>query len=105
MEHREKHDIVHLEGRIRELSEQLTNVADDAGFQELVGIIHRPGWTTIAEATFVHGVVDAMREHVKVLAGLKQVLINGSRAVGSGEIQDELNPQPLPPKESDSSPA
>lgn len=90
MEHQSEHDIAHLERRIRELSGHLTDMADDTDMQELLRIIHGPGWTTPAEYLLVNAIVDAMHEHTKTLVGLKQALINGSRAV-------ELNPQPLPP--------
>ena len=91
MDHQEKHDRPSLEGRIRNLSAQLKHVAAGADFEEMLAIIHKPGYTTPAEYLLVSGIVDAMHEHARAMASLKQVLINGSRAV-------ELNPQPLPPR-------
>ncbi len=93
MDHHEKHDIPSLEGRIRNLSKQLKHVADDTDLEEMFVFLHRPGWTTPAEYLLVSGIVDVMHEHAKAMVSLKQVLINGSRAVNV-----ELNPQPLPPK-------
>lgn len=78
----EKDRIAHLETQIRELGAQLTHVADAAPFEELIKIIHNPGWTTPAEALLVRGVVDAMLAHARASAELKQALLNGSRAVG-----------------------
>ncbi len=91
MDHQEKHDISSLEGRIRNLSKQLKHVADETDLEEMFVILHRPGWTTPAEYLLVSGIVDVMHEYAKAMVSLKQVLINGSRAV-------ELNPQPLPPE-------
>ncbi len=83
MDHQSEHNIAHLETQIKNLRAQLANVADGTDLEELLIIIHRPGWTTPAEALLVSGIIDTMLEHAKVLTGLKQVLINGSRAVGA----------------------
>jgi len=90
MEHQSEHNIAYLEVRIKELSTQLATLADTQDLEELIIIIHKPGWTTPAEYVLVRGLVDAMHEYTKALASLRQTLIHGSRAV-------ELNPQPLPP--------
>lgn len=98
MDHHEKHHIAHIEKQIKNLGAELTDAADGSSFEELLNIIHKPGWTTPAESLLVSGIIDTMREHTKVLASLKQVLMNGSRAVGTKQGQVELNPQPLPPE-------
>jgi hypothetical protein len=90
MMHQGEHNLAHLEARIKELTVQLTTMADTQDLEEMISIIHKPGWTTPAEYLLVSGMVDALSEHAKALASLRQTLINGSRAV-------ELNPQPLPP--------
>jgi hypothetical protein len=77
----DKHDVTHLQTQIKELGGCLSSLADDRDFQELITIIHRPGWTTVAEHLLVTGVVDSMLAQAKTLVGLKQVLVNGSRAV------------------------
>jgi hypothetical protein len=74
----DKHDLTRLEGQIKELGGTLISLADDRDFQEFITIIHRPGWTTVAEYSFVTGVVDSMLAQAKTLVGLKQVLVNGS---------------------------
>jgi hypothetical protein len=77
-----EHDLVNLETRIATLQAQLASVAEATDLQELYTIIHRPGWTTPAELRPVSGILDAMAEHARTLNGLKQVLMEGSRAVG-----------------------
>ena len=53
----EKHDLTHLETRVKELCQGLKDVANDTDFQEFLRIIHRPGWTTPAELAFVGALV------------------------------------------------
>ena len=77
----DKHDVTHLEAQIKELGGCLNSLANDRDFHEFITIIHRPGWTTVAEHLLVTGVVDSMLAQAKTLVGLKQVLVNGSRAV------------------------
>jgi hypothetical protein len=77
----EKHELTHLETQVKEMCQNLAHLADDTDFQELISIIHRPGWTTVAEAALVKGVIDSMHAQTKTLVGLKQALLTGSRAV------------------------
>lgn len=77
----DKHDVTHFETQIKDLCGSLTSLANDRDFQEFITIIHKPGWTTVAEHLFVTGVVESMLAQAKTLVGLKQVLITGSRAV------------------------
>jgi hypothetical protein len=86
----EKHDLTYLEKKIKELRGSLTSLADGRDFEEFITIIHKPGFTSVAEQTLFRGVADSMLEQAKTLLGLKQVLITGAAKV-------ELNPQPLPP--------
>jgi hypothetical protein len=85
-----QHELARFESNVKELHGHLTNLADKADFDEFVRIIHRPGFTTIAETLLFGAVVDSMVQHAQTLLGLKQVLLNAAAKV-------ELNPQPLPP--------
>ncbi len=76
------HNLERLENRIRELSGHVSSMSTTDDFDELLVIIHRPGWTTPAEMLLVAGLVDAMHAHAQAFATLRQALINGSRAVG-----------------------
>ena len=86
----EKHDLAHLEKKIGELRASLTNMADDKGFAELLTIIHKPGFTSVAEHLLLRGLVESMVEQAKTLSSLRQILLSAASKV-------ELNPQPLPP--------
>jgi hypothetical protein len=79
----DKHELTKFEGRIKELIGSLNMLAqgEDGDLRELLRIIHQPGWTTPAELVFSHGIVDSMLVQTKALVGLKQVLLQGSRAV------------------------
>ena len=87
----QQHDLTHLETSIKDMCDSLTSAADRKGFEEFLTIIHKPGFTSVAEIALLRGVVDSMHEQAKTLVGLKQVLLSGASKV-------ELNPQPLPPK-------
>lgn len=78
----EAHKIRRLEDRINELRAELERVATGDDIGELLKIIHRPGWTTVAEGTLVAGLVESMLAQVKAIASMKQTLLAGSREVG-----------------------
>jgi hypothetical protein len=86
----EKSDLTHLETKTKELRATLTRLADDRGYDEFIGIIHKPGFTTVAEVALIKEIVDSMLEQAKTVAALRQVLLSAAAKV-------ELNPQPLPP--------
>jgi hypothetical protein len=90
----EKHNVIKLEAKIKELIGALAQLSGQAlaaaqtvpsDLQELLTIIHRPGWTSVAEGILVEGVVDSMLLQTRTLSSLKQVLLTGSRAVGSAK--------------------
>ena len=83
MQAKEKHDLVHLETRIKELSNNFSRLASEQEFQDFIKRIHQPGWTTPAEFTLVSGIVENMIAQTKSLANLKQTLIEGGRLVGA----------------------
>ncbi len=78
---KEPHDARKLETRTKELRQGLAKLADEKDFEELLTIIHRPGWTTPAEFIFAMGILNSMAAHTNALLGLKEVLLAGSRAV------------------------
>jgi hypothetical protein len=86
----EKHHIEHIEKKINELHKSLIALGSQDPVPALIPIIHKPGWTSVAEEAFVTGILDAMLSQTKTLSELKQVLLSGVNKVA-------LNPQPLPP--------
>jgi len=81
----EKHDIPKLERHIKELSQNLTGLADNTEFDELLKIIHRPGYTTPAEFLFAIGVVESMTAQTRAMTDLKRTLVNACRKVGESK--------------------
>ena len=86
----EQTQAAHIETQLRELHASFHHLSGGDSVESIIGVIHRPGWTTLAEVAFFTGIVDSMLAHTKALAALKQVLLDGAAKV-------ELNPQPLPP--------
>jgi hypothetical protein len=79
-----------LEPKIRELRSALQDLSKGEQLDELIELIHRPGWTTLAEVAFVEGVIGSLIAQTETVQGLKNVLLSASSRI-------ELNPQPLPP--------
>jgi hypothetical protein len=74
-------DLKQIELRCGNLIQSLKALAEEKDFTELMSIIHKPGWTTPAEALFVNGLLDSMNAQAKHLAELKRALLAGARAV------------------------
>ena len=79
----EKHDLPHLEKRIFELKDIFTIMADNSDLEELLKIIHRPGWTTPAEFALVGSVVESLNTQARNVASLRTALVASSRQVGT----------------------
>ena len=75
------HDMKQIESRCKTLTHHLKELADETDFNELMTIIHKPGWTTVAEFQLVNAVLDSMTAQAKHLADLKHALMAGARAV------------------------
>jgi hypothetical protein len=68
---------------VNNLTKSLKDLSADKEFEELLAIIHKPGWTTVAEATLVIGILESMNAHVQHLSTVKQSLLAGARAVAT----------------------
>lgn len=79
----DSHEMKHLVDSIGQLRRSLGDLANDQDLEELLKIIHRPGWTTPAEFQLVAGIVDSIQAHARALVGLKQALLAGSQKVGA----------------------
>jgi hypothetical protein len=71
-----KIDVGNLEKRVTELQKNLAFVGQGGSTQssDLFTIIHRPGWTTIAQVELANNILDAMNQQASVLRGLRNVL-------------------------------
>jgi hypothetical protein len=74
-----------LEEKVMNLRASYLNVAKyEADLKEFILFTHRPGWTTIAEAILVEGLIDSMIKQMNAFEGLHRALMNGGREVGIG---------------------
>jgi hypothetical protein len=76
-------DLKKTESHINNLTKNLKALAEDKDFAEFLAIIHRPGWTTPAEALLVAGLLESMTAHAQHLTNLKHALLAGARAVST----------------------
>ncbi|MFF2141599.1 hypothetical protein [Kitasatospora sp. NPDC058190] len=76
----EQNQLAHLEQRIHHLITVTKAVSNDP-HEELLKIIHRPGWTTPAEAALVTGAVDALIKQTEALNEARTTLMDGARSV------------------------
>jgi len=67
---------------IDELDEQVQVLSSTEDFQELRALVQRPGWTTLAEQTFVINQLTALIDQLKVVEKLREALLAGSKQVG-----------------------
>ena len=70
-----------LEAKARRIQAGLALLARDRVWRELIPIWRRPGWTTPAEFYLVASALDGMLAQTKLLAGMRQTVLRGSRAV------------------------
>jgi hypothetical protein len=76
--------IKRFEGKLNEVKQALASLPGDNFFNEINIIIHRPGWTTIAEGLFFENAVDAITVQTQRLAEMQNQLLAVSEAVGRG---------------------
>jgi len=73
-----------LEKTIKAVADLLANLGRGAELQELLRIIHAPGWTSPAEVAFVNAILDHISVDVRALERLQADLVDASRKVGHG---------------------
>ncbi len=80
----EKHQLTQLEGEIQALKTSHAALASGSSLDELLTIIHRPGWTTPAELAFVRTGLESVRAQTAQLNALTQGLLHAAKLVGAG---------------------
>lgn len=69
---------------LADLSQQLVQPDSSASESaDLTTIIHRPGWTTIAEAMLVESMAATITQHARALTHAHKSLVAGALAVGN----------------------
>lgn len=70
--------------KITALSDALAHLGRGTSLQDLLKIIHYPGYTTPAEAALTVAILDSMSAHVSALAHLEKQLLSGSKLIVEG---------------------
>ena len=76
-----KEHIAVLEQRIRAFDEnkdQLDSLSD-----QLLPVIHWPGWTTVAELAFVNLALEALEQHTESVIRIQTQLVTAAKLVGA----------------------
>lgn len=81
--HATSEHIARYEGKLAIARDALVTLPGDDYYDQLWQIIHRPGWTTIAEGLYFEALVDSITTHAQTLNQLHQQLLNASSAVGN----------------------
>ena len=86
----EQAGMARLEARLKTLHSDLAKLGDAKPMEEFVQIIHKPGFTTVAEGMLIEAMVASLHGQIGAALELRTSLLNAASRV-------ELNPQPLPP--------
>ena len=73
--------VAQLDKRINALREGFADSGATDDFDELLLIMHHPGYTTPVQLLFVNAVVDAVERNLVQLRMLRSTLLEGSRAI------------------------
>jgi len=86
------HDIAALAEKLRMVELKIAELAQEDIGGQLGPIIHRPGWTTIAEFALVEASLEALTSHIEAARAHCRSLINVSGQVGEDTIHQGRNP-------------
>jgi hypothetical protein len=70
-----------FERKLREVKQAIANLPGDEYHEELLKIVRRAGWTTLAEGIFFDALVESMLAHTRDLTQLHQRLKAAFEAV------------------------
>jgi prefoldin subunit 5 len=76
------HDIQRLKQKIDRLHQRISTLAQHE--TALGGIIHKPGWTTVAEFAFVEASIDSLHRQIDTVSQHYQELVSAASQVGNG---------------------
>jgi hypothetical protein len=75
------HDLAQLEAQSKEIDEQISLLAASGFGRRLGGIIHRPGWTTVAEFALVEMSLEGLLDSLKNVRRQADRLLEASEKV------------------------
>jgi HD-GYP domain-containing protein (c-di-GMP phosphodiesterase class II) len=76
------HNITGLEHKVRSLHESVSKLHEAKHADKLSPIIHRPGWTTVAEFELVQSHVEHLHDQIRNLHKALDALISTAEHIG-----------------------
>jgi hypothetical protein len=73
--------IKELDRRLGDLSAAFGDLGSTGDFDELLQVIHGPGWTTLTHLNFMNALVDATQRTTEDARRLRRALLEGARAI------------------------
>ena len=86
-------DIKRLDKKITALSKALANLGKGTDGKDLLLIIRKPGWTTIAELGFTNALLDTAAIQVRALETTRAGLKNAAAKVGGKAVTRKAAPK------------
>ncbi len=77
------HDIDAMATKLRRIERSLGTLADGRYPQQLIPIIHRPGFTTVAEGMLIHALLDHVEHQADTLHRTCESLLAAAEKVGT----------------------
>ncbi len=70
-----------LDQRLRELSATFASLGDTSDIDEIIRIIHKPGWTTLPDLYFMNALLDVVQRTAEDAQHQRAALRDGAVAV------------------------
>ena len=80
----QKHELSQMESHIKTIQTAHAALADTSELDELLLVIHRPGWTTLAEVGLVLTALESINVQTAQLNSLRQGLLAAANKVSTG---------------------
>jgi hypothetical protein len=81
----EKNTMSQVESHIQTMRTAHAALADTSDLDTLWQIIHRPGWTTIAEGAFLLAALESINTQTQQLATLRENVLGAVEKVSTGQ--------------------
>ena len=76
-------NVAQIEQKINTLKRDIQQLSNANVYDQLLQIIHKPGWTTPAESRFFETTLELISAQVQSLARAQQGLLEASQSVGT----------------------
>ena len=76
-----------LDKRLRDLRAAYASLGDTADFDEVLRIIHGPGWTTWPDILLINTVLDAAERAAEDARSLREALVEGALSISGAAAE------------------